>query len=292
MLILLSPGCSDTIIDPFENDGHYYTIYGFLDVRETNHEIRVIPVTRRSALVESISDPNATIDAVVYTTDLNTGERIQWNHSLSSLENGTLGHVFRATFLVHQQHIYRLEVIRSDGITATAETTVPYIGTPTLFELGPEVFSADSSEVYQDIHIPQISSPWQMEVAYLWGAVARNFRTDVAYGRAGERSPDGGWNVRVHISNDQPAVRTNIMETFAQGQFDPNSSVGLHSMGIRVHMLDENWDPPNGIFDPEQLAIPGTLSNVTNGYGFFGSVGVYQQLWNIEHLSLALGYDY
>ena len=291
-LVLGLTGCGDTVIDPFETSGHYFTVYGYLDFRVSSHAIRVIPVSRRQENIDGVSDAQATIDAEVYTTDLNSGERVQWNHTLSPLEDGTFGHVFRATFRVSQQHTYRLEVIRSDGIIASAETKVPHIGVPNLFELGPEVFSADSTELYQDIHIPEISSPWQMDVAYLWGAAGTNQRANVAYHRAGERAPDGGWNVRIHISDDQEAVRENIQEIFRLSGFEPDTPVGIHSMGIRVHMLDENWDPPDGIFDPEQLAFPGALSNVTNGYGFFGSIGVYQQLWNIEHLSVVLGYDF
>jgi len=285
-------GCNDTVIDPFENSGHYFTVYGYLDFRETNHSIRVIPVTRRAEKISGAADVHATIDAEVVTTDLNSGERVRWNHTLSQLEDGTFGHVFIATFMVHQAHTYRLEVIRSDGITASAETKVPSIGKPNLFELGPEVFSADSTELFQNIHIPEISSPWQMEVAYLGGRAGTNQRENVAYHRAGGRAPDGGWNVTIRISDDQEAVRENVQEIFRLSGFEPNTPVGIHSMGIRVHMLDDNWDPPGGIFDPEKLAVPGTLSNVKNGYGFFGSVGVYQQLWNIEHLSVALGYDF
>jgi len=46
VLSLSSLACSDTIIDPFENDEQYFTVWGYLDQLSSNHSVRVIPVTR------------------------------------------------------------------------------------------------------------------------------------------------------------------------------------------------------------------------------------------------------
>ena len=40
---------------------------------------------------------------------------------------------------------------------------------------------------------------------------------------------------------------------------------------MRVHVGDENWISPIGVFDPDFLVEPGTFSNVDNGFGYFGS---------------------
>ena len=32
-------GCSDTFVDPFLNDGKYFTVYGFLDELESAHSL-------------------------------------------------------------------------------------------------------------------------------------------------------------------------------------------------------------------------------------------------------------
>lgn len=173
---------------------------------------------------------------------------------------------------------------------AVAETTVPYFGEPALVDTSEVVFSPDSTVFHQDIHIPGVASIWDLEAIYLWGADARNFRVYVPYGRAGERTEDGGWALRLNISDDQAAVRQDIERTVSLGQLESGSSARVHSMGVRFRVLDENWDPPNGVFDPEALAQPGTFSNVSNGNGFFGSIGAYQQLWNVEHMSARLGF--
>ena len=61
---------------------------------------------------------------------------------------------------------------------------------------------------------------------------------------------------------------------------------------MQIRVLDANWDPPGGVFNPEVLAQPGAYSNVENGYGFFGSVGLYTEVWNVNEISVPLGYDF
>ena len=112
----------------------------------------------------------------------------------------------------------------------------------------------------------------------------------VSYGRSGERTDDEGWHVRLTISEDQAQVRAEIEEFRRQGIYD-DSPLLLRSMGVRIRILDANWDPPEGVFDPEVLAQPSRLSNVENGYGFWGSVGLYTQEWNVsQEFSELLGY--
>ena len=287
---MLCLSCDDTAIDPFENDGRYFTVYGYLDVLQTQHEVRVIPVTRRGAVVESPSSSNATIDAVVTSTDLTSGETRRWGYTLEELEDGTYGHIFRSSFIVRPGRTYRLEVTRSDGIVTSAETTVPNISDPALFERGPVVFEADSTHIFQEIAVPRILSPWNIQAIYLWGGGTINRRVYVPYGRRGERTEDG-WKLTVEMSDDQAVVRENITESIQIGTITESTPVAMTSMGLQIRVLDENWNPPGGVFDPDELSFPGTFSNVENGYGFWGSIGLYIQEWNICELSTALGYE-
>lgn len=291
-LLPLWSGCSDTVIDPFDNDERYFTVYGHLDLLQTEHKLRVIPITRFAESINSTTAFQASIDAEVYTTDLFTGVRTQWTHKLEPLNDGSYGHVYTGKFLVGANRTYRLEVIRSDGKMATAETHVPVINTPTLFELGPEVFENDSTLVYRDIKIPEIASPWNIRAIYLWGSGPINRRIFVPYGRPGHRTDDGGWEMRMNISDDQQAVRDNVQWSIDRGQIPNADTYSLTAMGIQIRILDKNWDPPGGVFDPEILAQPGAMSNVENGYGFFGSVGLYVEEWNATHISKLLGHPF
>ena len=94
------------------------------------------------------------------------------------------------------------------------------------------------------------------------------------------------------MSDDQFWVNESVQWSIDNHQFLEGTPVGLTHTGLQIRMLDSGWDPPGGIFDPEILAQPGALSNVENGYGYFGSVGLYIQEWNIEHLSTVLGYPF
>ena len=296
-LLLATASCDDTAVDPFENDSRFFTIYGYLDVLETEHSVRVIPITRFPERIESPSDDQATIDAVVTSTDLRTGQTIRWQHSLEKLSDDAYAHIFRASFLVQPGTPYRLEVRRSDGATATAETKVPFISDAARFRLDPAQVTPDSV-ITQDVYLSGVPSPWNIESLYLMGD---NFAGDefapiqsrfyVSYGRSGERTDDEGWHVRLSISEDQASVRAEIDSLRSLNVYDPNSLLVLRSMGVRIRVLDANWDPPEGEFDPEVLAQPGTLSNVENGHGFWGSIGLYTQEWDVtDEFSMLLGY--
>ena len=142
-LLLGVAACDDPFIDPFDNDDHFFSIYGFIDVLTEQHVVRVIAVARTP---EHIEDPDAaSIDASVTSTNLSTGLSQLWTHSVEQLDDGLYAHIFRASFLVQPQHSYRLRVRRSDGATTTAETTVPLLRDPTLFERHPINVASDSS---------------------------------------------------------------------------------------------------------------------------------------------------
>ena len=287
-LCLTVIGCDDTLIDPFDNDERYFSVYGFLDQMETEHSVRVIPITR---FAEQIDDPSqAFIDAEVWTTDLTTDQRTRWTHHLERLEDGTFGHVFKARFMVQPGRSYRLEVIRSDGKMSVAETRVPAPHDILIVERGPIQYRDDSTRFYQDLHIPGIPSPWDLNVIYLWDAGLGTRRIYSPYQRSGVRTPDGGWTFRANISDDQVAVRDFAQWMTDQGYMQEGDPHSVTSMGVRIRVLDEAWDPPEGVFDPEILAQPGTMSNVEHGYGFFGSIGMFEDWWSVEDVSREWGY--
>lgn len=292
LLFVLLSGCDDTLIDPFDNDGRYFTVYGYLDLLETEHTLRVVPITRFAENIESDAEGRGAIDATVFTTDMTSGERTEWNHAYTRLEDGTWGHLFKARFLVRPGRTYHLEIVRSDGKVTSAATTVPYFSESNLIDQGPIVFEQDSTYIYQDVTIPEISSPWDVTLIYMWSAYPINRRMLIPYGRSGSRAEGGGWNLRINLSDDQVAVKEHVRDSFARGIPPDATTYALTAMGVQVRVLDGNWDPPGGVFDPEVLAQPGIMSNVVNGYGFFGSIGIYAQEWNIAEYSDALGHPF
>ena len=290
-ILAVFTGCDDAIFDPFENQENYYTVYGYLDHLETNHAIRVIPVTRLPSRVTDPTSANADLDATVKTIESGTGNEVIWRHSLEQLEDGSYGHIFRASFRVVAGRSYRLEITRSDGIMTHAETRVPRLDNPVLFERGPVVYNTDSTDISQFIHIQEIASPWNIQAIYLWGGGPINRRVYIPYERRGERTSDGGWDVTLDITTDIQMVMDDIKNSRDIGALDSSAGAALTAMGLQIRVLDANWDPPAGIFDPDLLIEPETVSNVVNGYGFFGSVGLYIQEWNVCELSVPFGFD-
>jgi hypothetical protein len=239
LLTVLLAGCDDAFIDPFDNEDRFYTVFGYLDVLETTHAVRVVPITRQSAVIRDPSAPNAAIDAIVTSTELSTGQTVHWTHSLERLEDGTWGHIFRASFRVQAGRTYRLDIVRSDGVTASAETTMPSLSAPALIERDPVQFNADSSFASQRLRNPGVASPWKMEAIYLWGGGDINHRIYVPYERAGDRSESGDWELELNISEDQAVVRASIQDLVDSGRIAPTVLGTLTAMGLRLRVLDE-----------------------------------------------------
>ncbi|MFT4604652.1 MAG: hypothetical protein ACI9W4_001385 [Rhodothermales bacterium] len=292
--------CSDTTLDPFDNDERYFTVYGFLDELDQNHSVRVIPVTRTPELILAPTEDNR-IDAKVFSTDLTTGLVREWTHSLEQLDDDTYGHVFRSRFIVMPGRRYRLEVIRADDKMAWAETQIPTIPDAALFQKGPITFSPDSMQIRQQITIPRVASPWDINAIYLLnnqndgqepGGGALQAFFFVPYGRSGLRTADGAWSVTLDLTQDTETVRQIIADFRADGVYD-QSPESVMSMGVQVRIMDGDWDPPLGVFDPEILAQPDVIGNVQYGFGHFGALGVFREEWPVNRaLTLALGYEW
>lgn len=292
--------CSDTTLDPFDNDERYFTVYGFLDQLEENHSVRVIPVTRNPELILAPTEDHR-IDAKVFSTDLTAGWIREWDHSFEKLDDGTYGHIFRSRFIVMPGRRYRLEVIRADEKMAWAETRIPEIPDAALFEKGPITFSPDSTQIRQEITIPRVASPWDINAIYLLnnqnngsqpGGGALQAFFFVPYGRSGLRTADGAWRVTLNLNQDTETVRQLVADYRAEGVYDQTPESAM-SMGVQVRIMDTDWDPPLGVFDPEVLAQPDLIGNVQNGYGHFGALGIFREEWPIDRaLARALGYEW
>ena len=294
-LLLTTAACDDTAIDPFVNEDRFFTIYGFIDVLDPQHTVRVIPITRTPEKIENPA--TASIDAEVFSTNLNTGVRREWNHSLERLSNDLYAHIFSTTFPVQPRHTYRIEVRRSDGARTWAQTTVPLFTDPALFDLAPYAVSPDSSEITQEVVIRGVPSPGDLLVNYRFTALTPDLvfgedndivrsSVEIPYGRTGDPTDDG-WRFTLNLSADQAAVREHITAFLRGGQ--SIGTVTLNSIGIQMKVLDENWVLPAGEVNVDTLAQPGAFSNVQNGFGFWGSIGLYIQEWAVPpDLSLLL----
>lgn len=235
------------------------------------------------------AEAQAGIDARVYTRDLTDSTSVLWHHELKQLEDGKFIHLYKATFLVKTGHVYRLDVIRSDGTTTSATTKVPSVSTSKLVLKSGAVVLSDSS-VVQEISIPDVPALWDMSAIYLVEGPDYRDRAFVPYEKPEAPGADGLWRYRLNITADQDSIIARARR-FVQESNRKDIPVTLTAMGIQFRIMDGAWFPLFSEDDIVKLAQPGVLSNVVNGYGLFGSMGLYREEWSVSTEEAAhLGY--
>ena len=255
-------------VDPFIDEARYFTLYGALDMNADSQFVRVTPI--RQVVDFDEGDP---IDATVTTFDLTDGSTLVWKDSLFTFDDGSQGHIFIAPLRIQPGHTYRMEVERSDGIITSAETTVPQrpravVGT---------VNDTGGLFLTQTVHwLGVADDPFNVETFYRFQTAPGSPFTDVPVeyptdNQAADLS--NGWQFVVDLSGDKEKV----VEVVPQP--DRLTFLGI-GMGITV--LDDQFDPPGGRFDPEVLVQPGVFSNVENGFGFVGAMGRFTTEWILE----------
>jgi hypothetical protein len=250
VLVVLA-GC-DEGIEPTAGEDRPFALYGQLDADADTQAVRVI------AIAETIDtlDPDS-IDARVVSTHLQRDETRAWGDSLVRYGDGTRGHVFFAPFEVEYNGTYHLRVERSDGAAATVTVTVPPL--TTLDSLRREGAVGPVRYVIGVEEAPRLTG---VRATYTFvGDIPTEVRT-VRHTDLAERT-DTGWEVAIPFEED---IR-DLLTTFANGP------VGLVGFEVSVYVSNEEWNAAavGGSFDPEVIVQPGTLSNVENGFGFFGA---------------------
>jgi hypothetical protein len=276
ILVLISlsfwTGCEEEV-SPFVEDDRFFTVYGYLDTAVNEQFLRVIQLRTEFAAAGDTS-----IDAAVTTTEVETGVTTAWTDSLVTFDDGTIGHIFVGRFRPVPGLHYRLNVTRSDGKGASATTLVPppqnvTVSEPALGFVG----------ITQKVLWPQIDFiPFKVEVWYRTLDTAFEglpFRDAVVLygddgGRVG-RQTNNGWEIVVRYAEDKKEVGRQL------GYGEGDQPI-LLSMGMRLTMSDEQWRPPDGVFNPEILVQPGTFSNVEGGFGFFGSLNQFALEWTLD----------
>lgn len=297
-LFALSTGCDDPFIDPFANDDRWFTVWGWVDPDAPRQEVRVIPVTRRPSIITGTSDNNSEINARVFSINLDSGIETEWDHRLATLEDGTFGHVFSADLFVRPDDSLRLEVRRSDGKVTWAETRVPRPAPIDPDEVGP-VYEAEDGHLMQDILLRDVERPWSVRVLYrVEGSLLGKWYTAVEYRQSGHSDGQGNWIFTVDLTTDQEKIRADIKAAVEAGavprpEIGEIPSAGLNRMNVGVLELGEGWDLPSGEFDDEIFAFPDALTNVVNGYGYWGSGSRSTNQWIVpDSVSRRLGWPF
>lgn len=261
----VTAGC-DNSVEPFIESDRYFTIFGYLDTAADTQFVRVTPFRRD---IGGSGDPQ--IDAMVTSTELESGVVQEWRDSVITFDDGSIGHVFYAQFRPLPGRTYRFDVQSSDGNAAWAETIVPPVEDVEV-TLPPAFATPPLSHLvtWRDIE----AAPFRVEVWYRFSEFppTEPFKEFVVtYDDIGSRVNETDWQVRVNLSRDIEEIRPRLR---------PGSP--LLGVGMRLTMSDDAWRPPGGTFNPDILVQPGTFSNVEHGFGFFGSVNQYTVEWVLD----------
>ena len=256
----------DQTIDPVIGEDRPFTIWGYLDAHADTQRVRVFSIEERLGI-----DRAGPIDATVTSTNLTTGEIHTWIDREITYSDSSVGHVFEAAFRARYEERYRLSVRRSDGAESSAEVTIPppvevdlidernRIVVPVRIHGKPPNL-VDVSVTYDAITLPP-ANPWPPG-----SATPPAVRLPVAVSYSGKEKPtENGWRYELNLRDDFFLVQ----EQFALSCLS-RDHIALRRIYFQFLAADEQWDPPNGSFDPNLLIEPGTFSNVENGYGFFG----------------------
>ncbi len=266
-------GCEEDVTAVLATD-RPFSLYGVLSPQLDSQWVRVFPI-------ENLLEPDTgqRLDADFTSTDLQTGNEAVWRDSVIVDAFGQLAHVFWAPFAAEYGHTYRLDVSRADGDASTVTVTVP-----------------PRTEVV--IQEPAISVAAVRIPVLVEGVVPRLLRAEVTYSvgylPAGSVNPTSGsvtvtysdepyasaegWIVPIDLQDDFDAVSDTLVQRIQQ-PIDRSFGVILNLVTLRLIVANEEWNPPSGTFDSNVLVQPGTLSNVSNGFGFVGAGYRHEVSW-------------
>ncbi len=265
-------GCEEEV-NPFVEEDRFFTMFGYLDTASNEQFLRVIELR-----TEFAAGGEQGIDALVTTTEVETGVITVWRDSLVSFYDGTVGHIFVGNLRPVPGLHYTVDVTRSDGKRASATTLVPAQPNVILSEAQAAFVGVTQKVVWPTINF----IPFKVEVWYRTIDTASPglpFREAVVLygddnGRVGKQTVDG-WEILIRYAEDKKEVTNQL-------GFGEGDQPILLSLGMRITMSDEKWRPPDGLFNTEILVQPGTFSNVEGGFGYFGSLNQFSLEWTLS----------
>lgn len=270
-------GCEENV-NPFIESTRYFTMFGALDMNADSQFVRVSAVRQDVNFNEA--DP---IDAVMTSYNLTDGSVVEWTDSLFTFDDGSQGHVFYAPLRIEPSHTYRIEIVRSDGATSNAETTVPSLPVAVVDPVRTPISSQGVSQSVRWLGLDD--EPFNVQTWYRFLSVQGSPFVDVPVDYPSDNRSDNldnGWEFIVNQSVDRQVISDSISSP---------SDLTFMGMGMGITVLDEQFDPPGGEFDPEVLVQPGVFSNVVDGFGFVGAMGRFTVEWIIpDEAVTALGY--
>lgn len=265
---LLLSGCEEDVTAVLGSD-RPFTLFGVLTPQTDSQWVRVFPI-------EDVLSPldETPLDARFTSLARRRQETFLWQDSLIRERDGQVAHVFWAPFRADFGETYVLEVAVDENARTSVEVTVPpesRLVLPPVQLTPPALFTVRVEGL-----VPNLI---RLEVVYTFkfktfAGIDRDVAT-VSYQGTQTRTLTG-WQIELNIPRDRRMIQDELRQRI---NLDTNAGIKIVRIEIRMIAANAEWDPPGGIFDPEVLVQPGTLTNVRNGFGFVGAGYRLHGLW-------------
>lgn len=273
VLVISFGACDEEVTDLSLNDSPF-SIYGFVNPGADTQFVRVFAVTDRP----SAHEPGP-LNAEVRYVDLATGASYPARDSTAAFGEERSGHVFWMAFRAAYDRGYRVEVRGDGGITAHATVHTP----PPSEVVMLEGFTRFDPEERGRIPVLPVMVRGtggllqRIEAVYHVEAhnIGRNFHA-IPYDASVE-TRSNGWQVELDLVQDYHTIYAEWEEEYRLHEDELRRQgveccrVEFYGLEVRAAVVDSNWSPPGGVYDPELLVQPGTMDNVENGFGFIGA---------------------
>ena len=263
LCLLLLAACDNTL-DPFVPGtlAEPFYVYGFLDTAADTQFVRVEPIRRTT------ERPGTLPEGVTVTTEeAESGVQAAWQDSLVRLDDGSLGFLYYSTAPVQGGRTYVLTIRGPDAAASRAATSVPPRPEGQVDSVEVIGLTIQQRVIWKGLQ----EAPAEAEALYRVAPAAGMAPIEVAvpYDQRGELAEEG-WALSLFLRSDLFEVRQ------ALGLTEDDTNAILCAVGLRVRRHSTEW------------ALPADQTTVTNGRGFFGSVGTYTVIWEPEPRALRL----
>lgn len=256
LFALLLGGCDESF-DPFAEAEGRFALFGFLDARQDTQFVRVQPVSDRERELRLG-------DAQLTSTVLASGVVEVWQDSLVTLDDGSRGLLFFASFRPEDGETYRIEVEGTTGAAEQVEVAMP-VEPPLMVNRPAEVGGVISQRLRLLSDLP----PENVRVVYTVRLADGGAAVDVPVLDEAQPVSEGpGFDVLVGLSRDVATVRAALGLT-------PEDERPVELLDLRIR-----YD----LQDPTRAVVEG-------GLGAIGVAATFEDGWVLDSAFVeALGY--
>lgn len=258
----LISACEDEV-NPFIGTEIPFTVWGIVNPVADTQAVRVFSIDEVLKIISP--DP---LDATVSIIDVNESNRYVLQDSVIQLPNGDYRHIFWAEIDVDYFDTYRIEVEKSDGrISNSTEIEVPGPISMHILPANTNAFTSLIQPLWIDGNPPAIP---RIDVTYV------TYSVNMVGARIADNPVTISYSGKQRIERDTLKLNLDIRQDFLLVREDFNEKeiggdICIETVKVDVHVGNEEWQSPAGVFDANFLVEPGTFTNIENGFGFFGA---------------------